>query len=96
MNFSYTVPKKEISEFNRNLGNRIESAVLSEAMDKAIKYLDRDELPVHWERATLFDLHIPDSDSDENYSDVSDIFYFLLATSNWQVIKLFLNYMYSC
>lgn len=40
-------------------------------MDKAIKYLDRDELPVHWERATLFDLHIPDSDSDENYSDVS-------------------------
>lgn len=69
--YSYTVPKKEISEFSRDMGARVESPALTEAMEKAIKYLDRDELPVHWERGTLFDLQVPESDSDENFSDVS-------------------------
>lgn len=68
----YTVPKKEILEFSREMGNRIENTALAEAMEKAIKYLDNDELPAHWERGPLFDLQIPDSDTDENYTDSSD------------------------
>lgn len=68
----YTVPKKEILEFSREMGNRIENQALADAMDKALKYLDRDELPPHWERGPLFDLQLADSDSDGNYSDSSD------------------------
>lgn len=68
----YTVPKKEILQFSREIGNRIENQALADAMEKALKYLDNDELPAHWERAPLFDLHMTESDSDGNYSDSSD------------------------
>lgn len=68
----YTVPKKEVLEFSREMGNRIENAALAEAMEKALKFLDHDELPAHWERGPLFDLQLPESDSDENYTDTSD------------------------
>lgn len=68
--FSYTVPKKEVSEFSRELGSRVESTVLAEAVDKALKYLDNEELPVHWERSTLFNSQPQYSDSDENFTDV--------------------------
>lgn len=54
------------------MGNTIENQSLAEAMDKALKYLDNNELPAHWERGPLFDLQVPDSDSDENYTDSSD------------------------
>lgn len=64
------MPKKEVSEFNRELGSRVESSVLGEAVDKALKYLDNDELPVHWERSTLFNSQPQYSDSEENYTDV--------------------------
>ncbi|XP_063918566.1 AT-rich interactive domain-containing protein 4B-like isoform X2 [Zophobas morio] len=68
----YTVPKKEVSEFSRELGEKVESSVLAEAVNKALKYLDNNELPVHWERNSLFNMQSIDSDSDENYSDSSD------------------------
>lgn len=69
--FSYTVPKKEVSEFTREMGVKVESSSLSEAVDKAMKYLDNDELPIHWERSTLFNVQNQYSDSEENFSDVS-------------------------
>ncbi|XP_008196325.2 AT-rich interactive domain-containing protein 4B isoform X1 [Tribolium castaneum] len=68
----YTVPKKEVSEFNREMGEKVESSVLAEAVGKALKYLDHNELPVHWERNSLFNMQSLDSDSEENYSDSSD------------------------
>jgi Ras-related protein Rab-1A len=68
----YTVPKKEVSEFNREVGEKVESSVLSEAVHKALKYLDNNELPVHWERNSLFNMQSIDTDSEENYSDSSD------------------------
>lgn len=69
--FSYTVPKKEVSEFNKDLGSKVESTILAEAVDKALKYLEKEELPVHWERSTLFNSQAQYSDSDENFTDVS-------------------------
>ncbi|RZC38979.1 AT-rich interactive domain-containing protein 4B, partial [Asbolus verrucosus] len=69
---SYTVPKKEVSEFNREVGEKVESSVLAEAVNKALNYLDHNELPVHWERNSLFNMQSIDSDSEENYSDSSD------------------------
>lgn len=68
--FSYTVPKKEVTEFTRELGMKVESNILAEAVEKALKYLDNDELPVHWERSSLFNVQSQYSDSEENFSDV--------------------------
>lgn len=70
------MPKKEVSEFNREVGEKVESSVLSEAVHKALKYLDNNELPVHWERNSLFNMQSIDTDSEENYSDVMPSFFF--------------------
>lgn len=53
------------------MGSKVESGNLAEAVEKALKYLDNDELPVHWERSVLFNQHSQYSDSEENMSDVS-------------------------
>ncbi|XP_018568541.1 AT-rich interactive domain-containing protein 4B isoform X2 [Anoplophora glabripennis] len=68
----YTVPKKEVSEFNREIGEKVDSSVLAEAVQKALKYLDNNELPVHWEKSLLFSSQSLDSESDENFTDTSD------------------------
>lgn len=68
---SYTVPKKEVQEFTREMGMKVESNALAEAVEKTLKYLDNDELPVHWERSSLFNVQNQYSDSEENFSDVS-------------------------
>lgn len=52
---------------------KVESNILAEAVEKALKYLDNDELPVHWERSTLFNVQNQYSDSEENFSDVRTI-----------------------
>lgn len=53
------------------MGARVESSVLSEAVEKVLKYLDQDELPIHWEKNILFNMQVHYSDSEENYSEVS-------------------------
>ncbi|KAF5308168.1 hypothetical protein FQR65_LT06348 [Abscondita terminalis] len=70
----YTVPQKEVTEFSRDMVSKIESTMLSEAVEKVMKYLDSDELPIHWERNLLFhnSLQAPSSDSDEHFTDSSD------------------------
>ncbi|CAH1982016.1 unnamed protein product [Acanthoscelides obtectus] len=68
----YTVPKKEVSEFNRESGAKVDNPSLGEAIQKAIKFLDLNELPPHWEKNTLFHSTALESDSDENFSDSSD------------------------
>ncbi|GJQ66478.1 hypothetical protein Trydic_g4472 [Trypoxylus dichotomus] len=68
----YTVPKKDASEFTREMGARVESHHLAEAVEKALKYLDEDELPIHWDRSILFNSQNQYTDSEENFTDSSD------------------------
>lgn len=70
--FSYTVPKKEVTEFSREASEIVESPSLSEAIQKVLKFLDYNELPPHWEKSTLFHQSL-ESESDENFSEVSKI-----------------------
>lgn len=65
------MPKKEVSEFNREIGEKAEGSFLAEAVAKALKFLDDNELPAHWERNSLFNMPLSmDTDSDENDTDV--------------------------
>lgn len=68
---SYTVPKKEVSEFTRDSLDKVESTSLADAIQRALKFLDNRELPAHWERGTLFHSTSLESESDDNFSDVS-------------------------
>ncbi|KAK5647626.1 hypothetical protein RI129_002518 [Pyrocoelia pectoralis] len=70
----YTVPQKEVSEFSRDMASKIESTMLVEAVEKVMRYLDNDELPVHWERSLLFhnSMQTASSDSDEHFTDSSE------------------------
>ena len=54
--FSYTVPKKEAVEFTREVAAKTDHSALRAAIEKAVLYLDRDELPAHWDREVLFGL----------------------------------------
>uniref|UniRef100_A0A146M3D2 AT-rich interactive domain-containing protein 4B n=1 Tax=Lygus hesperus TaxID=30085 RepID=A0A146M3D2_LYGHE len=61
----YTVPKKEIMEFTREMGAKAETNSLKTAVEKALQFLDRDELPLHWDRdLLLYGVTDPGSDSD--------------------------------
>lgn len=71
----YTVPKKEATEFTREIGSKVDNNTLKTAVDKALQYLDKDELPPHWDRELLFGLDDASiaSDSDAAFdSDSSD------------------------
>jgi len=73
LNSSYTVPKTEAVEFTKEVGLKVENHALKVAVEKALIFLDRDELPPHWDREQLFCKYSSDeSDSDaEMDSDVS-------------------------
>ncbi|XP_059485195.1 AT-rich interactive domain-containing protein 4A isoform X2 [Neocloeon triangulifer] len=64
----YTVPKKEAFEFTREIGAKVDNNSLKAAVDKAVLFLDKDELPPHWDRDLLFGLE-ESSDSDTDGSD---------------------------
>ncbi|KAL4135552.1 hypothetical protein QTP88_007156 [Uroleucon formosanum] len=70
----YTVPKKEITEFTKEIGARVENPTLKTAVEKALFYLDKDELPPHWDRDLLFgvDKICIATDSEAFDSDNSD------------------------
>ncbi|KAG5900579.1 AT-rich interactive domain-containing protein 4B [Gonioctena quinquepunctata] len=68
----YTVPKKEVSVFSREIAGKVESSILAEAIQKALRFLDHNDLPPHWEKSSLFHSHSIDSESDENFTDSSD------------------------
>uniref|UniRef100_T1H9V5 Tudor domain-containing protein n=1 Tax=Rhodnius prolixus TaxID=13249 RepID=T1H9V5_RHOPR len=67
----YTVPKKEANEFTREVGARAEHPTLKAAVDKALLYLDSDELPPHWDRDLLLyglgDVTSTDNDAGLDY-----------------------------
>ncbi|XP_025196742.1 AT-rich interactive domain-containing protein 4B-like isoform X3 [Melanaphis sacchari] len=70
----YTVPKKEITEFTKEIGARVENPTLKTAVEKALFFLDKDELPPHWDRDLLFgiDKICVATDSEAFDSDNSD------------------------
>ncbi|XP_022168878.1 AT-rich interactive domain-containing protein 4B-like isoform X2 [Myzus persicae] len=70
----YTVPKKEINEFTKEIGARVENPTLKTAVEKALFFLDKDELPPHWDRDLLFgvDKICIATDSEAFDSDNSD------------------------
>ncbi|KAE9534067.1 hypothetical protein AGLY_008803 [Aphis glycines] len=61
----YTVPKKEIIEYTKEIGAKVENRTLITAVNKANTYFDNDELPLHWNRDFLFGV-------DSIYTDTYD------------------------
>jgi hypothetical protein len=75
---SYTVPKKEAFEFTREVGAKVDNNSLRSAVEKAVLFLDSDELPPHWDRDLLFGLQ-ESSDSDSNDGSDSEVRHTQLA-----------------
>ncbi|KAJ8929936.1 hypothetical protein NQ314_017328, partial [Rhamnusium bicolor] len=61
----YTVPKKEVSEFSREIGEKVENSGLAEAVNKALKFLDNDELPCTLGEKFVIQLAIYGNSDDE-------------------------------
>lgn len=71
---SYTVPKKETSEFTKDMFQKVESPSMAEAVERAVKYLDTGEMPVYWEKSLLFsNTPTVESDSEDNFTDVIQV-----------------------
>lgn len=71
----YTVPKKEATEFTKELVNKVENSTLKVAVEKALLFLEKNELPPHWDRDSLFGHSVSSGNSDsdgELDSDSSD------------------------
>ncbi|KYN42901.1 AT-rich interactive domain-containing protein 4B, partial [Trachymyrmex septentrionalis] len=71
----YTVPKKEATEFTKELVNKVENSTLKVAVEKALLFLEKNELPPHWDRDSLFGNSVSSGNSDydgELDSDSSD------------------------
>lgn len=70
----YQVPKKDVKEFTKDTGAKTESASLKAAVEKAMLYLEKGELPSNWDKALLMGLNAPsgDDDSQDSDSDTSD------------------------
>ncbi|CAG0888917.1 unnamed protein product [Cyprideis torosa] len=64
----YTVPKRDTHPFTPEVASKVDKAsVLNAAVEKAMLYLNKDDLPPHWDRDLLFgkDL-ISDHDSSDS------------------------------
>lgn len=68
----YTVPKRETTEFTRDLGAKVDIPTLKMAVEKAISFLDKDDLPPHWDRDVLFGMTDYTSESDGSDTDSTD------------------------
>nr|XP_012145213.1 PREDICTED: AT-rich interactive domain-containing protein 4B [Megachile rotundata] len=71
----YTVPKKEATEFTKELVNKVENSTLKVAVEKALLFLEKNELPPHWDRDSLFGHSVSSGNSDSDgdlESDSSD------------------------
>ncbi|XP_067119797.1 AT-rich interactive domain-containing protein 4A-like isoform X2 [Centruroides vittatus] len=70
----YQVPKKDVKEFTKDTGSKSESSNLKTAIEKAVLYLEKGELPSSWDKTLLMGLNVPsgDDDSQDSDSDTSD------------------------
>lgn len=64
----YQVKKREIKMFTKEIGAKVENNLLKTAVEKANLYLNKDEIPPHWD----WDLMMGHDDDDDNNQD-SDI-----------------------
>lgn len=71
--FSYTVPKKEATEFTKELVNKVENSTLKVAVEKALLFLEKNELPPHWDRDSLFGHSVSSGNSDYDGELDSDV-----------------------
>lgn len=69
------MPKKEVTDFRKEMGDKVESPYLTEAIQKALRFMEHNELPPHWEKRTLFHSSTLDSDSEEIFSDVCVLYF---------------------
>lgn len=80
--FSYTVPKKEATEFTKELVNKVENSTLKVAVEKALLFLEKNELPPHWDRDSLFGHSVSSGNSDSDGELDSDVRSLLLISIN--------------
>lgn len=73
---SYTVPKKEATEFTKELVNKVENSTLKVAVEKALLFLEKNELPPHWDRDSLFGHSVSSGNSDYDGELDSDVRFF--------------------
>ncbi len=52
----YTVSKSDTTRFHREAIKKTENSHLKDAMEKAINYIEKEELPAHWEKDNLFNV----------------------------------------
>lgn len=71
--FSYTVPKKEATEFTKDLVNKVENSALKVAVEKALLFLEKNELPPHWDRDSLFGNSVSSENTDTDADLDSDV-----------------------
>ena len=57
----YTVSKKDTTKFHKDSARKKDHDNVKDAVEKAVTYLDRDELPPHWDRDVLFRMGAEDS-----------------------------------
>ncbi|CAL1277052.1 unnamed protein product [Larinioides sclopetarius] len=70
----YQVPKRDIREFVKDAVQKVENNSLRLAVEKATNYLEKDELPPHWDKALFagLDSQSADEESHDSDSDTSD------------------------
>lgn len=91
--FSYTVPKKEATEFTKDLVNKVENSALKVAVEKALQFLEKNELPPHWDRDSLFGNSVSSENSDSDGDLDSDVSFmqFFLYIENFCLLKMSTN-----
>lgn len=55
------------------MANKIENAALKVAVEKALLFMDKNELPPHWDRDSLFGNTISSTQSDSNGEPDTDV-----------------------
>lgn len=67
------MPKKEAIEFTKEMGNKVENSGLKVAVEKALLFLEKNELPPHWDRDSLFGNAVSSGNSDSDADLDSDV-----------------------
>ncbi|XP_076359064.1 uncharacterized protein LOC143251691 isoform X2 [Tachypleus tridentatus] len=70
----YQISKKDVREFTRDIWTKVDNPTLKTAVERALQFLHRDELPPHWDRELLMGLCVPlaEEASQHSESDLSD------------------------
>ncbi|GFR18035.1 AT-rich interactive domain-containing protein 4B, partial [Trichonephila clavata] len=70
----YQVLKRDIREFTKEAIQKVENNLLKLAVEKANNYLEKDELPPHWDKSLFVSLETQsgDEESHDSDSDTSD------------------------